>query len=142
MILSVKGRKVAYLKVISKIKEDTIMNKEYKVENKSDKSIMLLIILGVMMMSDYLLTWYGINHWGIIEEGNPLLKWLFEIDFTLSLIVRIIMVCLVIVAIYILHKKSERAFKFVILFGITVNFIIMLLHFNWIIVLCEMVCHY
>lgn len=118
------------------------MNKEYKVKNKNDKSIMLLIILGVMMMSDYFLTWYGINHWGVIEEGNPLLKWLFEIDFTLSLIVRIIMVCLVIVAMYILHKKNERAFKFVISFGITANFIVMLLHFNWIIFLCKMVCHY
>lgn len=47
-------------------------------------------ILFVLFMTDYFLTYIGIQR-QIIVEGNPLMVWLFELPFLPSLIARLLL---------------------------------------------------
>lgn len=89
------------------------------------------IVLGMLMMLDYCLTWIGVNELGVIEEANPLMVWLFNIGFAPSLLLRVIMVSFVLYLIYVLSKFSDRLFKFTITLALTVNFAVILLHVRW-----------
>lgn len=100
-------------------------------KEKSVKSKLLLLVLGVMMMADYLLTWHGINNLGVIAEANFMMAWLFEVNFLLSFALRLIMVLFVLWIINLTHKYGDRYFKLMISFAIALNLVVMFLHCRW-----------
>lgn len=51
-------------------------------------------VLFLLFMTDFLLTYIGIYN-GIIEEGNPIMVWLFELPFMWSLLARLLMFAVV-----------------------------------------------
>ena len=64
-------------------------------------------ILFVLFMTDFILTFIGINT-KVIYEGNPLLVWLFELPMWQGLLLRIAMFALVFVAIKWASKHTVK----------------------------------
>ena len=64
-------------------------------------------ILFLLYMADFLLTFFGINA-AIVEEGNPLLAWMFELPMWQGLLLRIAMFAVVFVAIKWASKHTVK----------------------------------
>lgn len=90
-----------------------------------------IYILSFIMYIDYLLTYLGIK-FNVIYEGNPLLINLFNYDFILGSIMRLISITIIMILIYYLYKKSKKHFNYVIYSAYFINLFIFILHLNWI----------
>lgn len=103
-----------------------------KLEISRSRNMLFAIFL--LMMLDYLLTFYGINYFKCIQEANPLLIDLYKFDLRTGLLIRTIQ-CLIPVlllnyAISISYKKIYYKFIKIILI---VECIVMMMHINWLI---------
>ena len=91
------------------------------------------IVLYILMTIDFLYTYIGIRYIGVITEANPIMVWLFELDFLPALAVRIlIMTVLVGLVCYIreIEHKWYSKLMGIVLIG---NIFAIFLHLNWLI---------
>ena len=91
------------------------------------------IIIFLLMMSDYLLTYVGINVLEFITEGNALMVWLFELPLFEGLIIRTLMGMFVYALLKIIQKLGSKHYQKVIKLIIVIEMIPHLLHLIWII---------
>lgn len=94
-----------------------------------------MLILFILFMTDFILTYLGISS-GIITEGNALMVWLFKLPFVAGLIIRLLMSLIIIyVPIQWIRKGKVRPFIAKTYYGIaySVNFVILGMHLYWII---------
>lgn len=101
------------------------------IEKKIEKNLGLKILF-LMQMSDFLLTWLGVNILDVVEEGNPFMVFLFNLDFFSALIIRFILVGIVIVGLNYVKKVEHILYEKVIKIGILANLIIHMMHICWI----------
>lgn len=110
---------LSYYKIKAKAKE----NKHYTKLNN---------YLLILMMTDYVFTYIGINHLGVIAEANPLLVTFFELPFSISFFLRLIYgVFLVLLSKFLYLKRYKHYDKFMF-FALGVNSIITLMHIRWV----------
>lgn len=91
----------------------------------------LLVIFGLLFLSDFFFTWNGINVYQVIEEANPLMKWIFNLDFRFALSIRIILLVLIIVGLIYLKNNHFNISLTILILAIILNFYIMSLHLEW-----------
>lgn len=91
------------------------------------------ILLPTLMMIDYVLTWLGVREFGVISEANPLMGWMFDMPFYLSLLSRMVLVFITnSLFIYIYNQRYDK-FDLAINFCILSNILVMFAHNHWII---------
>lgn len=84
-------------------------------------------VLGYMMFLDFLLTYLGVVDLQVIEEGNPLMVWLFEFPLLKSAFLRILMIFVVMFIIRRTKKYKDPIAKF----GLVVYAMVLFLHMAW-----------
>lgn len=90
-------------------------------------------VLYVMMFLDFMFTYVGINILGVISEGNPLMVWLFNIPFTVSLLFRIAMVLLIRLMLNEIKVRGGEIYsKCVLALGLILNVVIAVMHVDWV----------
>lgn len=90
-----------------------------------------MCLLSFYFIVDYLLTFIGIKN-NIIEEGNYLMVWLFNIGFYQGIIIRFVMLFLILLLVDYIRKRYKYYEYFII--GInSIYSIVMILHIYWII---------
>lgn len=91
------------------------------------------IVLFIFMLLDFLYTYIGIIYLGVITEGNPIMVWLFELDFIPSLIFRLFQAGLLVgLTCYLRHIK-HKWYPMLIGIGLTANVSVIILHLYWLI---------
>ena len=89
------------------------------------------LVLYLFVIMDFLYTYIGVCCLGVIEEGNPLLVWLFTLDFHIALLIRVIMGLFLISAIIYIREKEHKSYNFVVGLGLVVNIGVTFMHWNW-----------
>lgn len=90
-----------------------------------------MYLLLSMFLIDYILTYIGIQN-NIIVEGNPLMIWLFEINFINGFMIRIIM-ALIIYSLILYIKNHYKSYRQFIIFICIVYSSIIPFHLYWLI---------
>jgi hypothetical protein len=109
---------------INELTRETTLKQEL-VESKT-------IHLFLLMMIDYIITYVGIHNYNFIQEGNPVLVWLFEIPFEYGVFVRILMSGIISFLFYVIYKSEHKHYGKLIAYAIIVNSVILVLHLRWI----------
>lgn len=94
-----------------------------------------MLVLFILFMSDFILTYFGISL-GIITEGNALLIWLFQVPFIVGLIIRFLMFLgLIYMPIKFIKKGKIRPLISKAFYGIafTANIGVLCMHLYWIV---------
>jgi len=90
-------------------------------------------LIFVYIMIDFILTYFGINYIGCIEEANFVMAWQFDLDFVPAFISRIIIGA----AIYLMYKfiqnNNEGYYKKIVIFALLLENYALILHFKWMI---------
>jgi hypothetical protein len=84
-----------------------------------------------MLILDYVLTYIGIRI-GIIEEANPIMKWLFELSFMDGIIIRIAISILLLIPYYFIKKTRIKIYNKLIIIVCVGYSLIFLLHLSWV----------
>ncbi len=82
---------------------------------------------------DFLLTYLGINYIGYIQEGNPIMVWLFELPFAIAFIIRLIIGAIIYLMYRFIQNNAEKAYKKIVAFALIAENFVLLLHLRWII---------
>jgi hypothetical protein len=85
-------------------------------------------------MADFILTYLGISY-GIIEEANPILIWLFKLPFIAGFVIRFLMFLIVIyIPIKLMKNGKVRPLIRNAFYGVafTANIGILCVHLYWI----------
>lgn len=91
----------------------------------------LVLLLGVLQISDFLFTWFGINVIEVIEEGNFLMIWLFDLTFWQAAFIRFLLITIIIITLSFIRNESRKGFLIVMFFGLFFNIIITYMHYMW-----------
>jgi hypothetical protein len=89
-----------------------------------------MIGLFVLMITDYLFTKLGLTL-GVITEGNPLMKGLFDLPISVGLPVRIIIVTALLALLALGMKREPKAYRMAIIGAWAINITITGMHFYW-----------
>lgn len=90
-----------------------------------------MIVFMSMFLLDYALTFAGIRL-NVISEANPIMIWLFNLNFGYGILVRIAMCIVLLVPFYLLMKKERKVYNKVIKWVCTGYGLVFILHFRWI----------
>jgi hypothetical protein len=82
-------------------------------------------------MLDFLLSYFGINYIGCIEEANPAMTCLFELPFILALNTRIIIGTIIYELLRFIQVNTEITYKCMLIFALGVENYIIFLHATW-----------
>lgn len=83
------------------------------------KIIKLLICLGFLMLLDYLLTYLGMHHLQVINEGNPFMRLFMTLPLSIGLPLRILYILIPITLLFIaFHLTSNKQKLIHILYGL------------------------
>lgn len=85
-------------------------------------------VLGYMMFLDFLLTYFGVVELNVIEEGNPLMVWLFELPLLAAASIRILMI----LAVLFLIRRTKKYKEPIAKFGLVIYAVILFIHMAWI----------
>lgn len=91
----------------------------------------VLIFIGFVLL-DYILTYIGINKLFFIEEGNPLMVWLFNIPFISGLSIRFLISIILAILIFIPIKMGYKYSKQFIKLTIFIQVLVFIAHLRWI----------
>lgn len=92
-----------------------------------------IIYLFTFIMIDYLLTYIGIHTFEFIQEGNPVLIWLFELPIIIGFPIRVVMASLVSLTYLIIYRAQHFLYNKIIFFALLINGIILGMHLSWIV---------
>lgn len=84
-------------------------------------------VLGYMMFLDFLLTYLGVVDLNVIEEGNPLLVWLFELPLWKAAALRIVMI----LGVLFILRRTEKYKDPIAKFGLLVYAAVLFIHMVW-----------
>lgn len=90
------------------------------------------LVLVSMQMFDFLLTYWGINTLGVVREANPLMVFMFEINFPLALFIRVMSILTIYWLLVEIKSKHKESYRNVVAMGIICNIFVMYLHYQWI----------
>lgn len=102
---------------------------------KNRYNISDMILLSLLIILDFILTYTGINTYGVIEEANIFLIWLFDLPFAAGLTVRVFMTAVIMIPFCLLYKLNYSIYKKTLTAAYVINLIVMVLHARWIIFL-------
>ena len=94
----------------------------------------VILILFILFMGDYILTYIGISL-GAVQEVNIFLIWLVNLPLAIGIIARLLMFAIIIcVPIYFIKKNKIRPLLSKIFYGVafTANIGVLFLHLYWI----------
>lgn len=103
-----------------------------KTVNLGIKNSNLNNYLLILIMVDYMLTYFGINYLGAIAEANPLLVNLFNLPFFYSFFLRLLHASIIVLICEYLLSLEYKYYYLFMKFAIGVNLLIMLVHIRWI----------
>src|SRR5690554_909764 len=83
-----------------------------------------VVILFLLMMMDYVITYIGIKGLMFIEEANPFMVWLFDIPFGYGLIIRLVYVSLIAFLCMYIYKMKYKYYNAFINIGIGINMVV------------------
>jgi hypothetical protein len=101
------------------------------VNNLYSKNDIYNKIIFFYIMLDFLLSYFGINYIGCIEEANPAMTWLFELPFILALNTRIIIGTIIYELLRFIQVNTEITYKCMLIFALGVENYIIFLHATW-----------
>ncbi|MFW6016462.1 MAG: DUF5658 family protein [bacterium] len=95
----------------------------------------LLTYMALLMLVDYLLTYFGIHMLECISEANPFMRYFMEFPFILGLPLRLIYISIPISLLYLAYEYAEnKKILFNVIYGlILIQFIPLGLHILWMI---------
>ena len=106
-----------------------------KLIKEQTKYYIAIAFLVLLMHIDYILTYRGICILGVISEGNPLMKWLFDcenITYLKGLLIRFLMAIPPIIMLLIYEKnKFYKELKIVLALAIAMNLYVIASHMKW-----------
>lgn len=91
-----------------------------------------MILLFILQMIDFGLTYWGIHGLQVLEEANPFMIWLFELPFLWSLLARLAILGALLGLIWFIKVKAPHRYKLVLGIGLAANFFIIGVHAKWI----------
>lgn len=96
---------------------------------RADRHLRLIYLI---MMLDFVVTWYGIHQLGFIEEANIFMLWAFEIPFELSFALRCMLIYPFLRLGYLVNELGDTPkYLFINHVVLSVYVIIMLMHLHW-----------
>lgn len=101
-------------------------------QNTKRKRNNKLKIFFIIYMTDYFLTYAGINFYQIIEERNPFLQNFFNLPIFISLLIRLFFAVIIIGSIKYLGIIRSNYCKPLLYFAITIYTIVLLMHIRWV----------
>jgi hypothetical protein len=87
-------------------------------------------ILFFYIMVDFLITYLGVSY-GCIEEANPFMKWLFKLPFIWAAVIRLSIGAAIYYIYRFIQKNADISYRRAILFALTVENYVLLLHLRW-----------
>lgn len=97
------------------------------------KNDMFNKLIFTYIILDFLLTYLGINYIGCIQEGNPIMVWLFELPFVIAFIIRIIIGTIIYLMYKFIQKNAEKAYKKIVAFALIAENLVLFIHLRWLI---------
>lgn len=94
-----------------------------------------MLLLFITIMLDYILTYMGIRIYGVVEEANVLMQWLFELPLAIGLGVRALLAMLVLAPFMLLKSLDKNAYRKTLITALSINLIIIILHERWMVYL-------
>ena len=92
----------------------------------------LMILIGILMMADYMFTYYGVKIARCVEEANPFMRGTFEVGIVNGSLIRIFTIAFILGLMTYLYKLGKyKELEVLIFFGLSVNIYLMLVHYNW-----------
>lgn len=88
-------------------------------------------IIFTLIIVDYILTFIGIQ-FNIIEEANPIMQGLLNLDFGQGLFIRILLAILLLIPFYICKNKDILFYKKSVISVIMIYIPVMTIHAIWI----------
>lgn len=88
-------------------------------------------LLVFFMLMDFIFTYIGIVKFGFIEEGNPILVWIFELPFLYGFVIRFIYCFILYLLFQYIYKSNYKYYNLVINFSLIVNITVLVMHLNW-----------
>lgn len=102
-------------------------------KKKRKKGRFSVLFLSLLMLADFLLTWFGVNTIDYVEERNPLMVWLMELNsFYLALACRLAIIIMVVLLSMVISKNDKKVFNQVVLIGIILNIGVLIIHLFWV----------
>lgn len=91
-----------------------------------------VVYLFILMMSDFVITYLGINVIGVIEEANPILVWLFEIPFIYGALIRLFYSAFIAWLCMFIFDSRYKYYNAFINTALTINAVVVVIHARWI----------
>lgn len=88
--------------------------------------------LFTLMFFDFIFTYIGIQFYGVITEANPILVWTFNLPFPQALCLRLFYSGILVYLAHYLRKQKYKYHPQFVIFALTVNCLVMFLHFHWV----------
>jgi hypothetical protein len=98
----------------------------------------MIILLFILMMADYLLTYWGI-HIGFVSEGNGLMRWLMELPFVYGFLAKIIMSGLLLFPVLLARNHRKKIYKYALYIIFAAYGITFALHGYWVCLYLQLV---
>lgn len=82
---------------------------------------------------DFILTYFGINYIGCIEEVNSAMAWQFDLAFAPAFISRIIIGAIIYSMYKFIQNNAEGYYKKIVVFALLIENYALILHVRWLI---------
>jgi len=90
-----------------------------------------IFLLSFFIMIDFILTYIGINILQFIEEANPFLINLFEVNLFIAVILRTLHITLIFLCLDYIRTKKEKLYNNIVNFSLILNVAVFALHIRW-----------
>ena len=91
----------------------------------------MLIVLFVLMIVDYLLTYFGMRS-GFITEGNILMQWLMNMPISYGILVKIALSVILLIPLIIAGKRAKKLQIIALYISFTAYVYVFAMHGVWI----------
>lgn len=106
--------------------------KSYERAEESSNYNKKVLYLFILMMCDYIITYLGINTFGVIEEANPILVWLFEAPLLFGLAFRMFYAGFMAFLCVFIFEQGYQHYNAFINLALFINSVVVFMHMRWI----------
>lgn len=89
--------------------------------------------IAILMILDYALTYIGIKA-GVIIEANPLMTWIFKLNFVHGLAARCFIVTLILLLFKYIRNRNKKAYVGLLRLAAAIYLLVLILHVNWLLI--------
>ena len=100
----------------------------------------MYIVLFIVMMIDYFLTYWGLNL-GFIREGNPLMQWLMDMPLYYGVFVKLAICSALVFPLFIFRNKARKVSRAGLIVAFAAYAYVFSMHGYWIYI-CFVKLHY